>query len=132
MWFNICQKYYFSLENSSFSREEKCFLSFQQKQAFLFIYIYPRVMETQKEPEPSITGSDSSSFTFSFTILLSYIDVDSISRRLIISSWISGDRSRKFTNVPWILMIYTPLGAYFFGLASTFLSISGVVTLTYR
>ena len=31
-----------------------------------------------------------------------------------------------------IRIIYTPLGAYFFGFASTFLRVSGVVTLTYR
>ena len=52
------------------------------------------------------------------------------SRRRMISCWIAGERSRKFTNVPWILIIYTPLGAYFSGSARTFLRISAVVTLT--
>mgnify|MGYP007132127825 CR=1 FL=1 len=52
------------------------------------------------------------------------------SRRSMMSFWIAGLRSRKLTKVPWIRMIYTPLGAYFFGSASTFRSVSAVVTFT--
>ena len=52
------------------------------------------------------------------------------SSRVMISCWMVGDRSRKFTNVPWMRMIYTPVGAYFFGSASTLRRVSAVVTLT--
>ena len=44
----------------------------------------------------------------------------------------SGERSKKFTNVPWIRIMYTPEGAYFSGSASTARRVSGVVTFTYR
>lgn len=40
MWFNISQKYYDIIDNSSIFSQEKCFLFFHQKQAFLFIYFY--------------------------------------------------------------------------------------------
>ena len=56
--------------------------------------------------------------------------VDAGSRRRMMSSWIAGERSRKLTKVPWIRMMYTPLGAYFLGFAKTARRVSAVVTLT--
>ena len=97
----------------------------------------------RKPPFGSVSESSSAPFS-STTALIVVVPISSPSvfilipqqlvepgsRRSMMSFWIAGLRSRKLTKVPWIRMIYTPLGAYFFGSASTFRSVSAVVTFT--
>lgn len=45
--------------------------------------------------------------------------VDARSSLVMMSFCISGDRSGKFKKVPWIRIMYAPLGAYFSGSACT-------------